>query len=53
LFERVRTTMPQSAPGTLSDDNYAAIVAYILSANGHSAAVPLDRQTMKTMSVIP
>jgi quinohemoprotein ethanol dehydrogenase len=53
LFERIRSTMPQSAPGTLSDDNYAAIVAYILSANGHPLVVPLDRQTMKSLSVIP
>ena len=45
--------MPQSAPGTLSDDNYTAIVAYILSSNGRSLAVPLDCQSMKTMSVIP
>jgi outer membrane protein assembly factor BamB/mono/diheme cytochrome c family protein len=53
LFERIRATMPQSAPGTLSDENYAAIVVYILSANGQSAAAPLDLQTLKTMSIIP
>jgi quinohemoprotein ethanol dehydrogenase len=53
LFVRVRATMPQSAPGILSDDDYAAIIAYILSANGHSVDMKLDRQTMKTLSVIP
>jgi plastocyanin/cytochrome c553 len=53
LFQRVRTTMPQSAPGSLSDDNYAAIIAYILNANGHPGDVTLDQRTMKTLSVIP
>jgi mono/diheme cytochrome c family protein len=33
LFERIRMTMPQSEPGTLSPQRTAEIVAYILSAN--------------------
>ena len=33
LFERIRTTMPQNKPGTLSPERTAEIVAYILSAN--------------------
>ena len=33
LFERIRTTMPQNKEGTLSPEQTAAIVAYILSAN--------------------
>jgi len=38
--------MPQSEPGSLSDDAYAAIVAYVLDANGNGAVNTLDRQNM-------
>ncbi len=31
LFERIRTTMPQSRPGSLSREKNAAILAYMLS----------------------
>jgi S-disulfanyl-L-cysteine oxidoreductase SoxD len=34
LFELVRTTMPDSNPGGLSRDDYAAALAYILKQNG-------------------
>lgn len=37
LFERVRTTMPFNAPGSLSRETYADIVAHILKANGFPA----------------
>jgi len=33
LFERILNTMPQSAPGTLSPQETAEIIAHILSAN--------------------
>ena len=33
LFERIRTTMPQNKEGTLSPQQTAEVVAYILSAN--------------------
>jgi mono/diheme cytochrome c family protein len=33
FYERVRTTMPQNAPGSLGDAVYADIVAFILRAN--------------------
>lgn len=33
LFERIRSTMPQNEPATLSPQRTAEIVAYILSAN--------------------
>jgi len=38
LYKRVRTTMPKSAPGSLADDDYVKIIAYLLSANGFPAA---------------
>jgi len=37
LLERVRKTMPFNAPGSLSRDVYADIVAHILKANGFPA----------------
>jgi quinohemoprotein ethanol dehydrogenase len=51
LFERIRSTMPESAPGTLSDGSYSAIVAYILAVNNHPAAVTLDLQTMQGLTI--
>jgi polyvinyl alcohol dehydrogenase (cytochrome) len=37
LYKRVRTTMPKSAPGSLGDENYVKVIAYLLSANGFPA----------------
>ncbi|MBL0939550.1 MAG: cytochrome c [Gemmatimonadaceae bacterium] len=34
LYETIRTTMPDGNPGTLSTDEYASTVAYILKLNG-------------------
>lgn len=34
LFEQIRTTMPDGNPGTLTREQYAATVAYILKLNG-------------------
>jgi mono/diheme cytochrome c family protein len=34
LFQRVRASMPQNRPGSLSADTYVDIVAYVLAANG-------------------
>jgi quinohemoprotein ethanol dehydrogenase len=53
LFDRIRMTMPPTAHGSLSDATYAAIVAYIRSANDDSALVPLDQQSMKNLTVTP
>jgi len=33
LFDRTRSTMPQNKPGSLSRENNAEIMAYLLSAN--------------------
>jgi quinohemoprotein ethanol dehydrogenase len=33
LFDRVRTTMPQNNPGSLSDQDYIDIISYLLQAN--------------------
>ena len=37
LAQRIQNTMPQSAPGTLKAEEYADIIAYLLSANGFPA----------------
>lgn len=43
LFDRIRTTMPQNAPKSLSPEVYADILAYLLKANGFPAGdKPLD-----------
>jgi quinoprotein glucose dehydrogenase len=54
LSERVRTTMPQNKPGSLSRDDNAAIIAYILSVNGFPAGsteLPSDVQMLKGIRV--
>ena len=52
LFERVRTTMPQNDPGTLSRDQYAEIVAFLLKSNGFpEGKTPLDRRSEVLASI--
>ena len=51
LFDRIQTTMPPTAPGTLSESSYAEIVAYILHSNDNLATVTLDRRTMRGLAV--
>jgi len=52
LFDRIRTTMPPTAPGTLTDDSYAAIVSYILYSNDNRVPFTLERRTMKDLPVM-
>jgi mono/diheme cytochrome c family protein len=35
LFQRIRRTMPQSSPQSLSDSTYIDIIAFLLDANGY------------------
>src|SRR5262245_18051963 len=37
LFDRIRKTMPQSAPGSLSREQYVDVVAFIIQKNGAPA----------------
>jgi quinoprotein glucose dehydrogenase len=55
FYERVRTTMPQNAPASLSNEAYADIVAFILRANNFPTganelvgASPILKQTPMT-----
>ncbi len=42
LYKKIRDTMPVDSPGSLSADDYLAVAAYLLSANGYpSGAAPL------------
>jgi len=46
LFDRIRTTMPQDNPGSLTRDQLADILAFLLRANGlPSGAKELDRRS--------
>ncbi len=46
LFDRTRTTMPQTAPNSLSAETYADILAYIFKVNGMPAGEkPLDHRS--------
>ncbi len=45
LFSLMRATMPQDRPGSLSDETYASLLAFLLQENGTSpgdAALPAD-----------
>ena len=37
LFQRIKTTMPQSAPGSLADRQYADVLAFIVSKSNFPA----------------
>jgi len=46
LFERIRTTMPASRPGSVSREQNSEVLAFILSANQFPAgSAELPRQT--------
>ena len=54
LFERIRTTMPQASPGSLSPQQYADIVAHIFSRNRFPAgSTPLasDLAALRTIRI--
>jgi glucose dehydrogenase/plastocyanin/cytochrome c5 len=51
FYERIRSTMPLTSPGSLSDDTYTAIVAFIRANNG-DAKTHLDTKTMKGLPVV-
>jgi len=52
LFEHVSTKMPQNRPGSLSDQEYADVVAYLLQINGRPAGereLPPDQELLARM----
>ncbi len=46
LFDRIRSTMPASKPGSLTPGTYASIVAYLMKVNG----MPVGTQRVSTDS---
>jgi mono/diheme cytochrome c family protein len=56
LFTYVSDAMPQMAPGTLSPEDNARIVAYLLKANGMPAGaqpLPSDRAALQKIAFVP
>ena len=52
LFQHISTKMPQDRPGSLSGEEYAAVVAYILQLNGRPAGdrkLPADAELLGRM----
>ena len=55
LFERTRISMPQEAPGSLSGQQVADVVAYLLQENGCSSGdseLPKDREFLKQIKIV-
>ena len=56
LFERIRTTMPQNKPGSLTREAAADITAYILSVNQYPAGstdLSADMQLLRRIRIDP
>lgn len=52
LFQHISTTMPQDQPGSLSPDEYAAVVAYLLRLNGRTPGdheLPADAELLSVL----
>jgi mono/diheme cytochrome c family protein len=53
LFERINTTMPADAPGTLKASDVADVLAFVLKKGNHPAGateLPADPATLKTVT---
>jgi len=56
LFEKIRTTMPTDSPGRLGRQEYADILAYILSVNKFPAGpkeLPKETAELNTIRIEP
>ena len=54
LFEKTQTSMPATAPGTLTPEQTAQVMAYVLSVSKYpagSAALPDKMDDLKTISI--
>lgn len=54
LFEKIKTTMPPTNPGSLSPDATADLVSFLLRINGYSAGttrLPLDATPLKSVKM--
>jgi mono/diheme cytochrome c family protein len=56
LYSFTKGLMPPDRPGGLTDQNYADLIAYILSNNGYTAGdkeLPADPNAMQNMGIKP
>jgi S-disulfanyl-L-cysteine oxidoreductase SoxD len=56
LFTKIRDTMPQGAPGTLTDEVKLQILAYVLQQNGFPAGasdLPADVNALEAIAIEP
>ena len=56
LFSNLRNTMPQDKPGSLSKQQYAEVIAYILKLNGYPPgkdALPAEPEALKSVMIDP
>ena len=55
LYETIATLMPEGDPGSLSPDEYAAVVAYLLRLNDYPpglAPLPADEMVLQTVQIV-
>ena len=55
LYETISTLMPEGDPGSLSADEYAAVVAYLLRLNEYPtgiAPLPTDEMVLQTVEIV-
>jgi quinoprotein glucose dehydrogenase len=56
LFDLIKTTMPENAPGSLDDRAYVDVLAYILQANGFpvgSQSLDADGARLSAILIVP
>mgnify|MGYP000116552961 FL=1 len=51
FFHYVSDTMPTAQPGSLSEEEYLNVIAYLMSRNTISAGTPLTTISQKTMTM--
>ena len=55
LFKKIQTTMPATAPGSMSGADTASVLAYMLSVNGYAAGsgdLPGDEDSLKKIPMV-
>lgn len=55
LFESIRSTMPESDPGSLTQSTYVAVVSYLMKMNGipvGTSALPADSAGLSTVKLL-
>ena len=54
LYHFMKTQMPANAPGTLTDAQYRAVLAYVLAQNGYPAGTkPLTSDSIANVKLLP